>query len=74
MRFHEKGKKIYVFGAGLLGKELVPSLEKYGCFASYIDNDFRKQADGVDGRIVISLEQYIKNGSDGLIAIRKSEM
>lgn len=73
LRFHEKGKKIYVFGAGLLGKELVPSLEKYGCFASYIDNDFRKQADGVDGRIVISLEQYIKNGSDGLIVIAADE-
>ena len=69
LRFHEKGKKISVFGAGLLGKELVPTLERYGCFANYIDNDFHKQENGVDGRTVISLEQYIKNGSNGFIVI-----
>ncbi len=72
-RFHEKQRKIYVFGAGLLGKEIVPTLEKYKCFASYIDNDLHKQKNGIDGRSVISLEQYIKNGIDGFIVIAADE-
>lgn len=71
--FHDKQKKIYVFGAGLLGGELVPVLEKYKCFAGYIDNDLHKQASGVDGRTVISLDQYITNGSDGFIVIAANE-
>ncbi|NBJ92531.1 radical SAM protein [Parablautia muri] len=71
--FQKKQKKIYIFGAGLLGGELVKTLEKYKCFAGYIDNDLSKQVLGIDGRTVISLEQYIDNGGNGFIVIAANE-
>ena len=34
-----RGAKIYIFGAGLIGEEIRPVFERYGCFSGYIDND-----------------------------------
>ena len=68
-RFKSKGEKIYIFGAGILGQNIVYTFEKYGCFAGYIDNDKEKQAQGLNGRSVISFEQYIGNNCDGLVVI-----
>lgn len=67
--FHRKNRKIYIFGAGLIGADIAPVFEKYQCFAGYIDNDKYKQSVGVNGRKVISLEQYLMEGSDGIIVI-----
>lgn len=62
-------KKIYIFGAGLLGADLKIELEYFGCFAGYIDNDVEKQKLGMDGRAVISLLEYLERGDRGIIVI-----
>ena len=54
--FRSRGKKVLIFGAGLLGEEYRPFFERLGCFAGYIDNDKEKQESGVNGIRVISLE------------------
>ena len=41
-----KMQKIYIFGAGVKGRELAATLEKYNCFAGYIDNSIEKQKKG----------------------------
>lgn len=67
--FRQKKNRIYIFGAGSLGEDLAPVFEKYQCFGGYIDNDICKQRTGVNGRKVISLQQYMQQGSDGIVVI-----
>ena len=67
--FKDKGKKIYIFGAGLLGEELRAIMEKTGCFAGFIDNNKKKQELGVNGIKVISLQKYLECGARGLVVI-----
>lgn len=66
IRMHEK---IYVFGAGVLGKNMQEILEYLHMFGGFIDNDKEKQKHGVDGKEVISFDQYLKNGSQNQIVI-----
>ncbi len=68
-QFLDKEKQIYVFGAGLIGKELCPVFERYECFAGYIDNDKKKQESGVNNVEVISLQEYISSKKSGIIII-----
>lgn len=68
----KKCKKIYVFGAGMFGNELKLLLDKYGCFAGFIDNNVRKQETGYLGSSVLSLSEYMKNYSDSWIIIAAS--
>lgn len=56
----QKRKGIYIFGAGLIGEDLRPILERYECFGGYIDNSITKQELGVSGYSVISLEEFLK--------------
>ncbi|MCD8000736.1 MAG: radical SAM protein [Clostridiales bacterium] len=67
--FHGKQRKIYIFGAGLIGTDIAPVFERYQCFAGYLDNDEQKQAAGKNGSKVISLEQYIQEKTEGFIVI-----
>lgn len=67
--FHGKQRKIYIFGAGLIGTEIAQVFERYHCFAGYLDNDVQKQAAGKNGSRVISLEQYILEKAEGFIVI-----
>lgn len=67
--FIEKQSKIYIFGAGILGRELKVVIEKTGCFVGFIDNDHRKQISGVNGAKVISLQDYLDQGKNGIIII-----
>lgn len=67
--FHSKQRKIYIFGAGLIGTDIAHIFERYQCFAGYIDNDVQKQAAGKNGKIVISLEKYIMERTEGFIVI-----
>lgn len=64
-------RKYYIFGAGLLGKELMPVLQAYGCLAAFIDNSIEKQREGVGKIPVISMETYL-NLKDGQIVIAAS--
>ena len=67
--FIEKQNRFYIFGAGILGGELKAVIEKTGCLAGFIDNDYRKQISGVNGAKVISLQEYLDQGKNGLIII-----
>lgn len=66
VRLHDK---IYVFGAGILGKNMQEILEYLHMFGGYIDNDKEKQKNGVDGKEVISFDQYVKSGRENQIVI-----
>lgn len=71
--FRDKGEKIYIFGAGLIGEEYRPLFERLGCFAGYIDNDRRKQDSGVNRACVISFEEYCDEKMDGFIMVTADE-
>lgn len=64
-------RKYYIFGAGLLGKELMSVLQAYGCLAAFIDNSREKQKKEMGVFPVISFEEYL-NHKDGQIIIAAS--
>lgn len=72
-RFIEKNKQIYIFGAGLFGRDLRDLLDLYNCFAGFIDNSSQKQSEGYLESRVYSLGEYLDLESKGLIVIAASE-
>lgn len=68
-KFEQCGEKVYLFGAGLIGQDTQIILERCQCFGGYIDNDVKKQANGVNGYPVLSLRQYKEEGVCGIIVI-----
>ena len=60
--------KYYIFGAGILGKELMIVFREYGCLVAFIDNSVEKQQSKIDGFEVISFQEYMKR-RDGQIVI-----
>lgn len=67
--FYLRENHIYIFGAGLIGIELEGIFEKADCFSGFIDNDRTKQAQGVKGAKVISLQQFLSQGKKGLVVV-----
>lgn len=67
--FHDKEKKLYIFGAGRIGREVKAVFVKTGCFAGFLDNDENKQRTGVDGAEVLSLQTYREEQRNGLLVI-----
>lgn len=68
----KSGLKYYIFGAGLLGKDLLVTLQKYGQVIAFIDNNAAKQGNKFQGIDVISLEDYLER-KDGQIIIAVSQ-
>ena len=66
-------EKIYIWGAGIVGKELQAMLSLCGCFEGFIDNDSAKQASGWNGARVYSLDQYLALLKKGIILVAVSE-
>lgn len=64
--------KYYIFGAGILGKELMLVLRKYGCLSAFIDNSTDKQGNKIDEFDIISFEKYLEK-RDGQIIISASK-
>lgn len=64
--------KYYIFGAGLMGRELLSVFMKYNCTVMFIDNSVDKQRDGIDGTEVIPLTEYLLR-RDGQIIIAASK-
>ncbi len=60
--------KFYIFGAGLVGTWLMPTLRAYDCLAAFIDNSPDKQGLQIDGYDVISFDAYLEK-RDGPIVI-----
>lgn len=77
-QFDEEGKSwveafkkkdgIWVFGAGILGKETRALLEKYHCFKGFIDNDVCKKDEILDCK-VYSFNEYLNQENKGWIVI-----
>lgn len=59
---------IWVFGAGILGKETRALLEKYRCFQGYIDNDICKKEEISDCK-VYSFQEYLDRVKKGWIVV-----
>ena len=64
--------KYYIFGAGLMGRELLSVFMIYNCTLMFIENSFDKQRDGIDGTEVITLTEYLLR-RDGQIIIAASK-
>ncbi len=64
----EKYKHIYIFGAGLIGSQIMKTLCTYGILQGFIDNDTTKQKEGYRGFKVYSLEEYL-NVRKGIIVV-----
>lgn len=56
----EKFRHIYIFGAGLIGANLIALMQAYGILMGFIDNDVQKQRNGYKGCHVYPLEEYMK--------------
>lgn len=56
----EKFRHIYIFGAGLIGANLIALMQAYGILMGFIDNDVQKQRNGYKGFRVYPLEEYMK--------------
>lgn len=65
--------KIYVFGAGELGKVTGLCLEKLGLLGGFIDNDTRKQGMVLCGKTILSLKEYLSCNEDVAIVISASQ-
>ena len=69
---YKKIPQVYVFGAGIKGKEIAETLKRYNCFAGYIDNDIAKQQRTHEGHKVYSINEFLAQ-RDGLIVISVSQ-
>jgi len=67
----QKKEKYYIFGAGKLGKGLLPMFDVYEQAVVFIDNSVEKQESNMNGLEVISLERYLLK-RDGLIIVAAS--
>ncbi|MDE7432746.1 MAG: 4Fe-4S cluster-binding domain-containing protein [Lachnospiraceae bacterium] len=63
------GKKVFVFGAGILGLDIKQRLELFDCFGGFIDNDEEKQKNGVEGAKVIAFSDYMNLQEKGILVI-----
>lgn len=70
--FEIHNKAVYIWGAGVLGRELQIILEHFSCLKAFIDNDINKQKNGCEGKSVISFDEYLKQGN-GIVVIAVSE-
>ena len=70
-----QSKKIFIFGAGQLGKEFFEQVKSVCILDSFIDNDKKKQGTTYCGRPVISLQQYLseKNTNALIVLCLKKE-
>lgn len=60
LSFPKIKEKCYIFGAGMLGKELMITLLAYNYLVVFIDNNIEKQGTQVEGIDVISLDGYLQ--------------
>ena len=67
--FMRHGKKVFIFGAGQIGRYLEPVLSHYNIFAGYIDNNLEKTVQGINNQKVYSLEDYAARSEQGWIVI-----
>ncbi|WP_373265367.1 radical SAM protein [Hungatella hathewayi] len=64
-----KNKKIYIYGLGVLGKELYNKLKWADCVAGFIDNDERKIESGYQQLEVISAIEFLKRPAGEYVVV-----
>ncbi|MEY8410227.1 class I SAM-dependent methyltransferase [Lachnospiraceae bacterium 62-26] len=68
----EKNGRIFIFGGGVKGKELLDYLieiGREGDVEAFIDNDIKKQKDGIKGLECISVNEAIQRGARDAIVL-----
>ena len=68
--FHEK---IYVFGAGKIGKVTGLSLAAFGLLGGYIDNNRTRQGTELLNKPIVSLEDYLSREDEPAIVVACAE-
>lgn len=68
-----ESEKIYVFGAGDIGRGLYVTLSHFQMFAGFIDNNVQKQNNGFCGQPVYSYQWFQENGNGGTIVVAANE-
>lgn len=68
--FHEK---IYVFGAGKIGKVTGLSLAAFGLLGGYIDNNRNRQGTELLNKPIVSLEDYLSREDEPAIVVACAE-
>ena len=66
-------KKIYVFGAGQIGRVIGLSLAALGLLGGYIDNNRKRQGTEFLNKPVISLEDYLSSEDEPAIVVACAE-
>lgn len=61
--------RIYVFGAGDIGRGLYITLSKFDLFSGFIDNDKVKQGSGYCGQKVYSYDWFCNNSEESLVIV-----
>lgn len=67
----ENKRKIYIFGAGMVGKKLLSVLKFYECETVFIDNNIDKQGKLIEDTVTVSLDTYL-DARDGYIVVAVS--
>lgn len=71
--FKNKKETFYIFGAGIIGKELLKVVGHFGCFDGFIDNSEEKIKSGYLNRKVIGFKEYLDHDLNGMIIVAASE-
>ena len=66
-------KKVYIFGAGKIGRTTGLTLTALGLLGGYIDNDRERQGTVFLDRLVISLEEYLRFEDEPAIVVACAE-
>ena len=66
-------KKIYIFGAGKIGRDVGKCLEVFGLLGGYIDNNIERQGTNYLGKPVLSLDDYLAFESEPAIVVACSK-
>lgn len=72
-RFMGMKDKVYVFGAGIIGKPLAKTLMHYHLFAGFIDNDEKKHGKKIMGFPVMSFAEFKRIEGEKYVIIACSE-
>lgn len=67
------GTGIYVFGTGVVSRNMCTPLLKFDLVGGFIDNDIQKQGTFFMGKPIISLEEYMQFSNPGAIVIALNE-
>lgn len=63
---------VFLYGAGIIGKDFAKTLKKYQLCKGFVDNDSSKQGMRIEGLPVLSYDEYLKCHSGTMLVITMS--